>query len=104
MSSQDIGHVAASAFENIESREQNLLRQGTDSATVSSERETTEFAEQVSGLFASDASVPLPAAASDPLPENVTPAPLPASPQFSQYQSQESATRFLFTVDGEIIR
>ena len=100
---QDIGLVASSAFESIETREPNPL-QDTDPSFVSSEQETTEFAEQVSGLFAPDDDIPLPSAANDPLPENIEPVDLPASPQFSQYQTQETATRFLFPVEGEIVR
>ena len=101
--SQDIGRVAASAFETVESGEVSVQREN-GVAHASAENETTEFAEHVSGLFASDGSVPPPSAASDPLPADVEPVTLPASPEFSQYQSQETATQFLIPVEGEIIR
>ena len=101
--SQDISRVASTAFETVETGPQSVQRE-SGSAYDTDAVETTQFAEQVSGMFAAEDSVPLPSAANDPLPEDSEAVALPASPQFSQYQSQETATQFLIPVEGEIIR
>ncbi len=49
-------------------------------------------------------TIPAPPIANDPLPADVEDEKLPASPQFSQYQTDETTTRFLMPVQGEIIR
>ncbi len=51
--------------------------------------------------FAEEDGLPPPPAAKEPLPEDIEIAGLPASPDFSQYQS---AARFQFPVQGDIIR
>ena len=95
-SPEDISRIASSALDGGES---DAAAAGPGAVAAAAPATV-----KLKDPFGDESELPAPPAADQPLPEDIETVALPASPEFSQYQSPVPATRFQFPVKGEIIR